>query len=165
MWRRPLWGIALCNQPARSEPLPAPVPGSRRAEDAAGGYPTASGPALWANSISSTALTTVRPRSRVPRTPGQSSPDWPACPKHNLSSHSKGVQLAFRPALPCAPPSLFQKEGDLIGDLWSRYTAPLPPAAFLASRRATCDIRSGSENSEGRGWLLVCVCVGGVRAG
>ena len=36
MWRRPLWGIALWNQPTRSEPLPAPVPGSRRAEDAAG---------------------------------------------------------------------------------------------------------------------------------
>ena len=53
------------------------------------------------------------------------------------------------------------KEGDLIGNLWPRYAAPLPPAAFS---QPPSDIRSGSENSEGR-WWLVGVCVGGVRAG
>ena len=55
------------------------------------------------------------------------------------------------------------KEGDLIGNLWPRYAAPLPlpPAAFS---QPPSDIRSGSENSEARGWLVVG-CVGGVRAG
>ena len=53
------------------------------------------------------------------------------------------------------------KEGDLIENLWPRYAAPLPPAAFS---QPPSDIRSGSENSEARGWLVVW-CVGGVRAG
>ena len=38
------------------------------------------------------------------------------------------------------------KEGDLIENLWPRYAAPLPPAAFS---QPPSDIRSGSENSEG----------------
>ena len=53
------------------------------------------------------------------------------------------------------------KEGDLIENLWPRYAAPLPPAA---SSQPPSDIRSGSENSEGRRWL-VDGRVGGVRAG
>ena len=53
------------------------------------------------------------------------------------------------------------REGDLIEHLWPRYAAPLPPAAFS---QPPSDIRSGSENSEGRGWLVVG-CVGAMRAG
>ena len=64
------------------------------------------------------------------------------------------------------------KEGDLIVNLFLEqlkifgrprylYAAPLPPAAFS---QPPSDIRSGSENSEGRGWLVVG-CVGGVGAG
>ena len=53
------------------------------------------------------------------------------------------------------------REGDLIEHLWPRYAAPLPPAAFS---QPPSDIRSGSENSEGRRWLVEGR-VGGVRAG
>ena len=53
------------------------------------------------------------------------------------------------------------REGDLIEHLWPRYAAPLPPAAFS---QPPSEIRSGSENSEGRGWLVVG-CVGAMRVG
>ena len=51
--------------------------------------------------------------------------------------------------------------GGIVENLWSRYAAPLPPAAFS---QPPSDIRSGSGNSEGRRWLVEGR-VGGVRAG
>ena len=53
------------------------------------------------------------------------------------------------------------REGDLIEHLWPRYAAPLSLFAFSQPPR---EIRSGSENSEGRRWLVEGR-VGGVRAG